>query len=481
MTTFATPETVREQISIQQALDAKYADNLAFERHLAANTCSDVVAEMERKVAESGVEFIYYMLPTLGAKVVAKMVPANHIARNLEKGIFFHRTALSDLQTSREGSLIGGGVEAKEFVGLPEPDTFQVLPWDTKVARMFCTAYEPPHFPGVGGCPLAVDSRNLLRMTHQAFTELHGLELRSGTEPEMTWKGEGLQGASKPDQSPAYQVENLERMRPIYQQVVGYAKAMGLDMIEGDYEDGGQLELNWMYDSVEKTADRLVTYRQICKQVAREQGVTASFMPKPYNGVMGNGCHHNLSLWDGETNVLIEPENPALHVSEIGRHAIGGILAHAVGSMMIMASTVNSYKRFWDIGQFAPSAVSWGLDSRSSLIRISGVGRIEYRVPDASVNPYLSHALLLAAISEGLRLRIDPGNPEGAGLPVENLGKLPQTLGHAIEEFRKDELVATALPEGMRELLIELKEDEWARYCGAITQWDFDMYWESIP
>src|SRR5699024_209338 len=126
---------------------------------------------------------------------------------------------------------------------------------------------------------------------------------------------------------------------------------------------------------VEKTADRLVTYRQICKQVAREQGVTASFMPKPYNGVMGNGCHHNLSLSDGDTNVLIEPENPALHVSEIGRHAIGGILAHASGSMMIMASTVNSYKRFWDIGQFAPSAVSWGLDSRSSLIRISGVGR----------------------------------------------------------------------------------------------------------
>lgn len=481
MTTIVKPEVVQVQPRIQDVLEEMMNDNLAFSRHLERNTRPEVLAEMERLVREGGVEYIYYMLPTLGAKVVAKMVPANHIARNMEKGIFFHRSALSDLQTSREGELIGGGVEAKEFVGLPEADTFQILPWDTKVARVFCTAYEPPHFPEVGGRPLAVDSRNLLHITHQAFKQVHGLELRSGTEPEMTWKGEGLESKSKPDQSPAYQVENLERMRPIYKQIVTYAKAMGLDMIEGDYEDGGQLELNWMYDDVEKTADRLVTYRQICKQVAREFGVTASFMPKPYNGVMGNGCHHNLSLWDGDRNVLIDEGNDRIHVSEIGRHAIGGILDHASGSMLIMASTVNSYKRFWDIGQFAPSDISWGLDSRASLIRISAIGRIEYRVPDASVNPYLSHAILLSAMSEGIKSQIDPGNPEGAGLPTEDHGKLPQTLGHAIEEFKKDPVVGETFPNAMRELLIELKEDEWARFCGAITDWDFDMYWESIP
>ena len=105
-----------------------------------------------------------------------------------------------------------------------------------------------------------------------------------------------------------------------------------------------------MYDRVENTADRLVTYRQICKQVAREFGVTASFMPKPYNGQMGNGCHHNLSLWAGDTNVIEDAGRLELHVSETARHAIGGMLAHAQGSMAVMASTVNSYKRFWDAG-----------------------------------------------------------------------------------------------------------------------------------
>lgn len=456
-------------------------DTEAFARHLHKNSAPEVAAQLKEKIAAAGVEYIYYMLPTVGAKNVAKMVPANHIERNLVKGIFFHRTALTDLQTSRHGELIGGGIEAREFVGLPEPETFTVLPWDHKVARLFCTAYEPPHFPEVGGCPLAVDTRHLLRATHTAFRQHHGLQLRIGTEPEMTWAGEGLEGPSKPDQSPAYQVENLERMRPIYQQVVSYAKAMGLNMIEGDYEDGGQLELNWMYDEAELTADRLVTYRQICKQVAREFGVTASFMPKPYLGVMGNGCHHNMSLWDGETNVLVEPENSMLHISETGRYALGGILTHAPGSMLIMASTVNSYKRFWDIGQFAPSEINWGLDSRGALIRISSIGRMEYRVPDASVNPYLSQTVLLTAMSRGLTERIDPGPAAGSTEPVKDLGNLPTTLGEAIEAFKADPLINGALPETARQLLLELKEDEWARYCGALTDWERQMYWEAIP
>ena len=299
-------------------------DRDAFARHQERNLRPETVRELGRKIEEAGVEYVYYALPTIGSRMVAKMVPANHFRRNLEKGICFHRTALSDLQNDRYGNLIGGGIEAREFWALPEPDTFVVLPWDTKVARIFCTAYEPPHLPEVGGRLMPVDTRSLLIRSHEAFTARTGFEVRSGTEPEMTWEGPGLEVVKKPGTSPAYQVENLERMRPIYKQLITYATAMGLDMIEGDYEDDGQLELNWMYDRVENTADRLVTYRQICKQVAREFGVTASFMPKPYNGQMGNGCHHNLSLWDGDTNVIEDAGRVELHVSETAKHAIGG-------------------------------------------------------------------------------------------------------------------------------------------------------------
>lgn len=456
-------------------------DRGAFDAHRARNLDPETVAEMGRRIEASGVEYIYYGLPTIGSRMVAKMVPAAHFRRNLEKGICFHRTALSDLQNDRYGNLIGGGIEAREFWALPEPETFVALPWDPTVARVFCTAYEPPHLPEVGGRPLAVDTRALLSRTHAAFTARTGLHVRSGTEPEMTWEGPGLEVVKKPGSSPAYQMENLERMRPIFKQVITYASAMGLDMIEGDYEDDGQLELNWMYDRVEHTADRLLTYRQICRQVAREFGVTASFMPKPYAGQMGNGCHHNLSLWDGDLNVTEDAGRTELHVSGTARHAIGGMLEHARGSMAVMASTVNSYKRFWDAGQFAPSSANWGLDSRGCLIRISANGRMEYRVPDAAVNPYLSHTLLIAAMEDGLERRIDPPEPDGDTSTASPAQQLPLTLGEAIDEFVADTYLTGHLPKDLVSIYTQLKTEEWARYCGAITAWDREMYWETMP
>lgn len=457
-------------------------DNDAFYKHQAANMRPEVVKDLEQQIAAAGVEFIYYMLPTIGSKVVAKMVPAHHIKRNLEKGIALHRTAVADLQSDRSGELIGGGIGAREMIALPDPETFVVLPWDTSIARMFCRAYEPPHFAGVGGRPLQTDSRGLLMRAHKEFTERTGYEVRSGTEPEMTWSGPGLEVIKKEGASPAYQVENLERSREIFKKVIRYATAFGLDMVEGDYEDDGQLELNWMYDRVELTADRLVTYRQVCKQVARELGITASFMPKPFNGLMGNGCHHNLSLWKDGVNACIEPGNTEIHLSEVGRWAVGGLLTHAADSTAIMASTVNSYKRFWDAGQFAPSAPTWGLDSRAGMIRISSIGRMEYRQPDASVNPYLSHTALLAAMEDGLTRKINSGDPlTNDGAKVEKFDVTPMTLGDAIVEFEGSAMLKGALPEEMRDIFIQLKRDEWARYCGIITEWEFSQYWETVP
>lgn len=460
-----------------EAAMAAMTDRDAAARHRAANLESDVVAELQERIEASGVEYMYYTLPTIGARNVAKMVPAKHVVRNLEKGIAFHRTALTDLQSDIFGNLIGGGIEAKEFIGLPEPDTFQALPWDTSVGRMFCTAYEPDHLPEVGGQPNAYDTRAFLKRMHRVLKDTLGLEMRSGTEPEMVWAGPGLDPIVKDGQSPAYQVENLEVMRPIYKSIVTYATAMGLDMIEGDYEDKGQLELNWMFDDVEKTADRLVLYRQICKQVAREHGVEAVFMPKPYVGSMGNGCHHNISLWDESgDNILVTPDETELHLSERGQHAVGGILDHAAGLMLVMASTVNSYKRFWDPGQFAPARANWGLDNRGSLVRISSIGRAEVRVPDASVNPYLSHGLLIAAAIEGLQQRTSPGE---AGNDAAQ--QLPLTLGEAIDAFRDDALVQQVLPRDLSDVYLELKSDEWARYCGAVTDWEYKQYWQAIP
>jgi glutamine synthetase len=454
------------------------------DEHREINSQAQAVRDVVELMEASGVRYVYYQVVTLTGRVLAKVVPAAHVRRNLERGVQFHRTALSDLQSDRHGELLGGGAEAGEFTAMPDVDTFRVLPWDRSVGRFLCRLYEPSHAAVRGGEPLATDPRGNLIRLHDAFTASTGLRLKSGCEPEMTWIGSSLEVKVRPGASPAYHAGNLELMRPIYQRLIDYAQAMGLDMIEGDYEDAGQLELNWMFDSCELTADRLITYRQICQQVAREFDVTASFMPKPTTGSMGNGCHHNLSLWQDDENILEEPGRSELHLTERGRHALGGLLAHVPGSMAVMASTVNSYKRFWDAGQFAPSRVNWGMDNKTCTVRLPANGRLEYKLPDASVNPYLSHAALLAAIQDGLDRELDPGEPQStSSYDTADTAEeaLPLTLGDALAAFDRDKLVRSAFSEELATLYSRLKEDEWARSCGAVTDWDREMYLEYLP
>lgn len=454
----------------------------ALDQHRERNADKDLIEDLEKRLESAGVDYIYYQVVTLSGRTVSKVVPARHLRRNLQRGVQFHRTAMTDLHSDRHGNLLGGGVQAAEFTALPDVDTFTVLPWDSSVGRFLCLAYEPDHRAGVGGDPLPTDVRGNLLRVHGAFTSETGLELRTGCEPEMSWLGSSMDVHVRPGGSAAYATQNLELMRPIYKQVISYAQAMGLDMIEGDYEDPGQLELNWQYDRCELTADRLISYRQICKQVAREFGVVASFMPKPATGVMGNGCHHNLSLWRGEENVLEDPDRRELHLTDIGKHALGGLLAHAAGSAAIMASTVNSYKRFWDGGQFAPSVINWGMDNKTCTVRLSANGRLEYKLPDASVNPYLSHAALLAAMKDGLDNDLDPGE-SAEGSSYERGGKfaaLPLTLGDAVVALQYDKVVMDCMPENLLNEYVATKSDEWARACGAVTDFDREMYLEHL-
>jgi len=443
------------------------------EAHRARNADPDVLARIESEIADNGVEFIYYQCVTLTGRVIAKVVPARHLRRNAQRGILLHRTAITDLQSTRDGELLGGGASAAEFNALPDLQTFAVLPWDRTVARFFCTLYEPEHLPEVGGTEFAGDARGLLARAHRRFTDVTGLELRSGCEPEMSWSGPLIEDDTRPGASPAYHLAKLEAMRPVYASVIRYAQQLGLDMIEGDYEDAGQLELNWNFDRAELTADRLVTYRLICRQVAKENGLRASFMPKPVTGSMGNGCHHNLSLWRGDVNVMADPGRRDVHLSEIGEHAVAGLLAHAPASMLVMGQTVNSYKRYWDRGQFAPTALDWGLDDKTRSIRVPAPGRIEYKLPDASVNPYLSHLLILEAIRDGLDKRLAIGASVSASIPT--------TLGEAIHAFAEGDTMRGALPESTAQLLIDLKTDEWARFCSSVTDWEHMMYEGALP
>jgi glutamine synthetase len=159
------------------------------------------------------------------------------------------------------------------------------------------------------------------------------------------------------------------------------------------------------------------------------------------------------------------------------------MLAHAAGSIAIMACTVNSYKRFWDGGQFAPSVINWGMDNKTCTVRQSANGRLEYKLPDASVNPYLSHAALLAAIKDGLDTKVDCGpSTEGNSYADETspFAGLPLTLGDAIATFERDKVVRGCMPEELATQYIAVKSDEWARACGAVTDFDREMYLEYL-
>jgi glutamine synthetase len=459
-------------------------EHAPLDAHREENASNGLLPAALEEIKTHAVKYVYVQAVTITGRVVGKVMPAEHFDRAAIKGVQQHRSAMADLQATRDGVLLGG-IETAEYTAMPDLDTFAVLPWDTDFARVFCRLYEPSHMAQDAGARFPCDTRGLLRQVHREFTERTGLELRTGCEPEMTWRGDGLEASCRPDSSPAYHIEHLERNREVVTRVIDYGRALGLDMIEADYEDEFQIECNFMFDRADLTADRLITYRQICKQVARELGIEASFMPKPAIGMMANACHHNISFWREGVNILEDPDVAELHLTGTGKHALGGLLAHSAGAMLINGPTVNSYKRFWDVGQFAPSRINWGMDNRTCTVRLSANGRLEYKLPDAAVNPYLSHIVLLAACEDGLRNEIDPG-PATTGISTAadddgRFGRLPRTLGEAIDTFQADTLLTAALGDELSGLLVDFHSDEWARFCATVTDWERSMYWEDRP
>jgi glutamine synthetase len=267
-------------------------------------------------------------------------------------------------------------------------------------------------------------------------------------------------------------------------------------MIQATYEDPAQLEINFAHDNFVSTADRVVTYRQICIQVAQELGLLATFMPKPVAGIMANGCHHHVSFVRGGDNVLMDLSAPTRrNLTEAGRHAVGGLLTHARGMMALFAPTVNSYKRYLEGDPTAestgltPNAANWGYDNRLAAVRALP-GRFEVRAPDASINPYLSHLAILAAVRDGWDKKIDPGPPQegdgpgaanGNSAEAKSFPALPLTLAEALEAFEADDVITKSLGPKLTQLFVDCKRDEWLRYCGAITNWDFDTYLHYLP
>ena len=330
-------------------------------------------------------------------------------------------------------------------------DTFATLPWDPRVARVFCDCYDTET-----GELLDADSaaepqarRPRVRDRRRATSSC------SGIEPEMMWlkrpeDGALPEGVTKPY---CYHIHQFEELRPVLLDVVEYGQALGLDMSYGDHEDApGQLELNFRFDRPPRTADNITTYRQICAAVARKHGLLASFMPKPFTGVSANGHHHHFTLMaeDG-TNVFHDPDWPGAAVRRPPATSSAACSSISAALMCIGNPTVNSYCRMWDTGFWAPIYKNWGWQNRTTTVRVASGGRFEYRGVDSSCNPYLTAAALLTAGLDGIRRELDPGEPQQGNTyellqEGQELERVPDSLGDALDALAADDVIRGAFP-----------------------------------
>ena len=390
-----------------------------------------------------------------------------------------------------DGSAIEGfaRVAESDMLAKPDPATFSLLPWRSEgpgVARMFCDILTPD------GAPSYADPRYVLKRT---LTKAANLGFTFYTHPEVEFylfKEPPVAGQVPIPVDQYGYFDNAPNGvgHDFRRQAITMLEAMGISVEFSHHEGGpGQQEIDLRYADALTTADNLMTFRLVVQEVALEQGLYATFMPKPFRDHPGSGMHTHLSLFEGDRNAFFEAGAP-YQLSKVARSFIAGLIAHAPEITAVTNQWVNSYKRLAG-GAEAPSWICWGHNNRSALIRVpmykpakGNSTRIEFRSMDSACNPYLALAVLLAAglkgIEEGYEL------PDGAEDDVWGLTEaerkamgmkpLPSSLNQATLIMERSELVAETLGEHVFDFFLRNKQAEWEEYRRQVTQWELDRY-----
>ena len=390
-----------------------------------------------------------------------------------------------------DGSSIQGFTRVYEadMIARPDPTTFQILPWRGEhhgTARMFCDILTPDGDPSLAD-PRHVLKRALAKATEKGFTfythpEVEFYLFETPAEPDRPLVPVDSGGYF--DHVPRGTGHDFRRA------AISMLESMGISVEFSHHEAGpGQNEIDLRYADALTTADNIMTFRTVVKEVALEQGVFASFMPKPLADQPGSGMHTHLSLFEGDRNAFHEAGAP-LELSKVARSFIAGLLVHAAEITAVTNQFVNSYKRLWG-GAEAPSFICWGHNNRSALVRVPmykpGKGnssRIEYRAVDSATNPYLAFAVLLSAGLKGIEQGYEL--PEGAEDDVWELTEserralgiepLPKSLGEAIAVMEKSELVAETLGEHVFDYVLRNKRQEWEQYRAQVTPYELERF-----
>ncbi len=314
-----------------------------------------------------------------------------------------------------------------------------------------------------------------------------GYVMKAGVEAEfhlITPDGTALADARDTQEKPCYDQSAIMRRYDVIAEICEALLTLGWGPYQNDHEDAnGQFEINWDYADALVTADRLAFFKFMVKTVAEKHGLRATFMPKPFVNLTGNGCHAHVSVWDrdGRTN-LFHDGNGELGVSELGYYFLGGVLAHADALVALTNPTVNSYKRInaprtVSGATWSPSSITYGGNNRTHLVRIPDEGRLEFRLADGAANPYLMMAGFLAAGLDGMTNKTDPGkrldlDMYADGHKAKGVRKLPLNLLDAIRNFSKNKMFREALGAELCDAYVKLKTNEWNQYCRQLTQWE---------
>jgi len=432
-----------------------------------------------RTIEERGVKFIRLWFTDVAGTLKSVAVAPAEIEGAFAEGIGFDGSAIEGLARTSEADMLA----------IPDPSTFQILPWRGSVdpaARMFCDIATPD------GQPAAADPRNVLR---KALDKAASLGFSFYVHPEIEFyllksSELGADGLPMPVDQAGY-FDNVPggTAHDFRRRAVTMLEQLGISVEFSHHEGGpGQNEIDLRYADALSMADNVMTFKTVVKEVAIEQGVYATFMPKPFTDQPGSGMHTHFSLFEGDKNAFFDA-SAEYHLSNTARKFMAGVLKHAPEITLVTNQFVNSYKRLWGGGE-APSYVSWGHNNRSALIRVplhkpekAQSTRIEYRAMDSAANPYLAYSLLLSAglkgIEENYELQVETEDDVWSLSDMERramgIEALPQSLDHAIRKLEESELAAEVLGERVFSYVLANKRNEWADYRSQVTPFEIEQ------
>ena len=427
--------------------------------------------KLSKVATERGIKYFLISFVDLFGSLRSKLVPARAIADMQKDGAGFAGFAAWLDMTPADSDMFS----------IPDPDSLIQLPWKPEVGWLAGDL-------AMDGKPVEASPRVALKQ-QIARAENLGFRMKTGVECEyflVSADGSSISDPNDTQEKPCYDQSALMRQYDVISEICDSMIELGWGPYQNDHEDAnGQFEMNWDYDDALVTADRHVFFKYMVKAITEKHGLRATFMPKPFSNLTGNGCHAHVSVWDktGQNN-LFEDSSDEMGLSTTAYHFLGGILHNAQALTAVFNPTVNSYKRIdaqvtTSGATWSPNAVTYGGNNRTHMVRIPDKGRFELRLMDGAANPYLLQAGVLAAGLDGVENERDPGkrldiNMYSDGHKIRGLRRLPANLLDAIRLFEKSKVLRSGLGDALVDSYSKLKYQDWRNYSSAISQWERD-------